>query len=123
MISLRYQTCPLFRSHYFSCYTNEVISRLYDEKRDKLLFALPQKVYRVAISVGTYDLMTDKQLLTLKEASLEEVKLKNRAPLQEKARQLKGMVQKLLSLQKHVILVIPPAGTQVCEFRKQLWCF
>jgi hypothetical protein len=104
-----------------------VISRLYDEKRDKLLFALPPKVYRVAISVGTYDLMTDDQLLTLREASLEEVKVKNRAPLQEKARQLKGMIQKLLSLQKHVILVIPPAGTQVRIFfykrKKQIYKF
>ena len=55
--------------------------------------------------------MTDQSLLTLRQASLEEVKLKNRVLLQEKARQLKGMVKKLLSLNKHVILVIPPAGT------------
>ncbi len=59
--------------------------------------------------------MTDESLLTLRQASLEEVKQKNRAPLQEKARQLKCMVQKLLSLQKHVIIVIPPVGTQRVE--------
>jgi hypothetical protein len=54
-------------------------------------------------------------LLTLRQASLEEVKLKNRVLLQEKAGQLKGMIKKLLSLNKHVILVVPPAGTQRIE--------
>jgi hypothetical protein len=98
-----------------NCRPNEVLSRLYDDKRDKLLFAVPPKIYRIAISIASHDLMTDQSLLTLRQASLEEVKLKNRVLLQEKAGRLKGMIKKLLSLNKHVILVVPPAGTQRIE--------
>jgi len=71
--------------------------------------------FRIAISIGAQDLLSDGSLLTLRQASLEEVKQKNSAPLQEKAEQLKGMVEKLVSLNKHVILVIPATGTQRVE--------
>ena len=69
----------------------------------------------IAVSIGAMDLTTDESLLTLRQASLEEVKLRNLAPLQEKALQLRGMVTKLLSLNKQVIVIIPPSGTQRVE--------
>lgn len=70
---------------------------------------------RIAISIGAQDLLAGDQLLTLRQASLEEVKQNNSAPLQEKARHLKGMITKLLSMNKHVILIIPASGTQRVE--------
>jgi hypothetical protein len=74
---------------------------------------------RIAISIGAQDLLAGDQLLTLRQASLEEVKQNNSAPLQEKARHLKGMITKLLSMNKHVILIIPASGTQRVEVFRQ----
>ena len=80
---------------------------------------LCQNINRIAISIGAADLLSDESLLTLRQASLEEVKQKNLAPLQEKAEQLRGMVTKLLALHKDVILVIPASGTQRVEVFRQ----
>ena len=43
----------------------ETLSRMYDDQRDSLISALPTRCYKVAISVGTFDLR-DNSLITLK---------------------------------------------------------
>ena len=43
----------------------ETLSRMYDDQRDSLISALPTRCYKVAISVGTFDLK-DNSLITLK---------------------------------------------------------
>ena len=50
----------------------ETLSRMYDEQRESLISPLPTRCYKVAISIGTYDLK-DNSLITLKEASMRKV--------------------------------------------------
>ncbi len=66
----------------------ETIGKMYDKARDKIVFAMPPKVNKIVLSVGFNDLFDDS-LATLKDASLEEVKQKNRSKLKEKASQIK----------------------------------
>ena len=49
----------------------ETLSRMYDDQRDSLISALPTRCYKVAISVGTFDLK-DNSLITLKVRRLDE---------------------------------------------------
>ena len=50
---------------------NEVIKRLYDSNRGKLLFALPPKVKSIGISIGATNILEAKSehIKTLKEIS------------------------------------------------------
>ena len=86
---------------------NLLPSRMYDETRESLICALPTRCYKVsyhhksvppagpvqvAISVGTYDLK-DNSLITLKEASMEEVRRRNEPKLVAKATILRDLVR------------------------------
>merc|ERR1719402_600496 len=92
----------------------ETLSRMYDETRESLICALPTKCYKVAISVGTYDLK-DNSLITLKEASMEEVRRRNEPKLQAKANILRDLVSKLINQGKSVVVMVPPHGEERIE--------
>ena len=92
----------------------ETLSRMYDETRESLICALPTRCYKVAISVGTYDLK-DNSLITLKEASMEEVRRRNEPKLQAKANILRDLVSKLISQGKSVVVMVPPHGEERIE--------
>ena len=85
-----------------------------DETRESLICALPSKCFKVAISVGTYDLK-DNSLITLKEASMEEVRRRNEPKLVSKAALLRDLVMKLISQNKSVVVMIPPHGEERIE--------
>ncbi len=86
------------------------LTGLYDEATGKLLFALPPKVDKVALSVGTKDLMTESSLMTLKDASLVEVRRNNERFLRRRAKSMVALARALLALGKTVILLLPPAA-------------
>merc|ERR1719414_398399 len=92
---------------------NEVIKRLYDSARGKILFALPPKVKIVGISIGATDILEAKpeHIKTLKEGPLNEVKRHNLPSLQYMAQNVKAMIEKLLSMNKFVLLLIPLYGS------------
>ena len=87
---------------------------MYDEQREQLICALPTRCYKVGISVGTYDLK-DNSLITLKEASMEEVRRRNEPKLVSKAALLRDLVMKLISQNKSVVVMIPPHGEERIE--------
>jgi len=92
----------------------ETLSRMYDEQRECLISALPTRCYKVGISVGTYDLK-DNSLITLKEASMEEVRRRNEPKLLSKATLLRDLVTKLIAQNKSVVIMIPPHGEERIE--------
>merc|ERR1719445_1222004 len=92
----------------------ETLSRMYDEQRECLISALPTRCYKVGISVGTYDLK-DNSLITLKEASMEEVRRRNEPKLVAKANILRDLVMKLNNQNKSVVVMIPPHGEDRIE--------
>merc|ERR1719369_374575 len=92
----------------------ETLSRMYDEQRECLISALPTRCYKVGISVGTYDLK-DNSLITLKEASMEEVRRRNEPKLLSKATLLRDLVSKLIAQNKSVVIMIPPHGEERIE--------
>merc|ERR1711915_597696 len=92
----------------------ETLSRMYDEQRECLISALPTRCFKVGISVGTYDLK-DNSLITLKEASMEEVRRRNEPKLVAKANILRDLVSKLISQNKSVVIMIPPHGEKRTE--------
>ena len=92
----------------------ETLSRMYDEQRECLISPLPTRCYKVAISVGTYDLK-DNSLITLKEASMEEVRRRNEAKLVAKAELLRDLVIRLNNQNKSVVVMIPPHGEERIE--------
>merc|ERR1719369_3904 len=92
----------------------ETLSRMYDEQRECLISALPTRCYKVGISIGTYDLK-DNSLITLKEASMEEVRRRNEPKLMNKAVLLRDLVTKLINQNKTVIIMIPPHGEERIE--------
>jgi len=92
----------------------ETLSRMYDEQRECLISALPTRCYKVGISVGTYDLK-DNSLITLKEASMEEVRRRNEPKLMNKATLLRDLVSKLIAQNKSVVIMIPPHGEERIE--------
>ena len=96
----------------------ETIGRLYDRSRDKVLFALPNNVQKVIISIGRQD-MFDDTLMTLQEGSLEEVKQKNKSKLKEKAGHIKAMAQKLIQMGYSVIFIVPATSIQRIEVFSQ----
>ena len=63
--------------------------------------------------------MFDDSLLTLKKASLEEVKLKNKSKLKEKAGHIKAMAEKLMKMSYSVILIVPATSIQRNEVFSQ----
>ena len=69
---------------------------------------------QVGISVGTYDLK-DNSLITLKEASMEEVRRRNEPKLAAKAGLLRDLVMRLNSQNKSVVVMIPPHGEDRIE--------
>lgn len=92
----------------------ETLSRMYDDQRECLISALPTRCYKVGISVGTYDLK-DNSLITLKEASMEEVRRRNEPKLVNKATSLRDLVVRLISQNKSVVVMIPPHGEERIE--------
>jgi hypothetical protein len=96
----------------------ETIGRLYDRSRDKVLFALPNNVQKVIISIGRQD-MFDDSLMTLQKGSLEEVKQKNKSKLKEKAGHIKAMAQKLMQMGYSVIFIVPATSIQRIEVFSQ----
>merc|ERR1719445_44019 len=92
----------------------ETLSRMYDEQRECLISALPTRCYKVGISVGTYDLK-DNSLITLKEASMEEVRRRNEPKLVAKAQLLRDLVIRLNNQNKSVVVMIPPHGEERLE--------
>jgi len=92
----------------------ETLSRMYDDQRESLISALPTRCYKVGISVGTYDLK-DNSLITLKEASMEEVRRRNEPKLVAKATILRDLVMKLNNQNKSVVVMIPPHGEDRIE--------
>ena len=64
---------------------------------------------QVGISIGTTDILEAKpeHIKTLKEGPLNEVKKHNYDTLKFMAEQVKAMVDKLLSMNKFVLLLIP----------------
>ena len=95
----------------------EKVSTLYEMSSGKLKVPLPPKVEKVILSIGSQDLFEDKSFLTLKEASLEEVKQANKSGLKKKASQIKALIQKLLSMNKKVVFIIP----STCVQRKEVF--
>merc|ERR1712060_296960 len=92
---------------------NEIIKRLYDISRDKLLFAIPPDVNTIAISIGTTDIINaqeeHKKLSTEDES--DDSKHQNDRILRHidiAAEQLKYMVEHLLIKNKKVLLLVPP---------------
>ena len=64
--------------------------------------------------------MFDESLLTLKKASLEEVKLKNKSKLKEKAGHIKAMAEKLMmKMNYQVIFIVPATSIQRIEVFSQ----
>ena len=61
------------------------------------------RCHQVGISVGTYDLK-DNSLITLKEASMEEVRRRNEPKLVAKATLLRDLVIKLNNQNKTVVV-------------------
>ena len=92
----------------------ETLSRMYDDQRESLITALPTRCYKVGVSVGTYDLK-DNSLITLKEASMEEVRRRNEPKLMAKANLLRDLVMKLNNQNKSVVVMIPPHGEDRIE--------
>ena len=92
------------------------VGSLYDRSRDKFIFAMPMKVNRVVLSIGSQDLFDDS-FLTLKQASLEDLKHKNRSKLKEKAGHVKAMIQKLINMGKTVVYILPAP----CVQRKEVF--
>jgi len=97
----------------------ETVDRMWDSRRGRLLFALPPKVVKVAISAGSVELR-DPTLLTLTGASLEEVRRANEEPLRAKARTLLAMLSYLAKQGKQVMLLLPPCGEEGLEI-SQHW--
>ena len=97
-----------------------LVGDLFDRDRGRMLVAVPARVAKVAISVGTKDLLDDS-LSTLQKASLEEVRKANQPPLLRKAEALRDMVAYLLDQKKTVVLLLPPIGEQRVEVA-QHWC-
>jgi hypothetical protein len=83
----------------------ETLSRMYDEQRESLISALPTRCYKVGISVGTYDLK-DNSLITLKEASMEEVRRRNEPKLVSKATILRDLLLKLIAQVVYFIVLV-----------------
>ena len=70
----------------------------------------------ITLSIGSQDLF-DEGLVTLKEASLEDLKIKNKSKLKEKAGHIKAMIQKLIKLGMKVIYIVPVT----CIRRKEVF--
>jgi hypothetical protein len=62
--------------------------------------------------IGSQDLFQDTSLITLKQASLEEVKFRNKSKLKGKASQIKAMIGKLLKADKQVVYIVPATSVQ-----------
>ena len=92
----------------------DTLDRLYDSPRGRLLFALPPRIQKVAFSIGTVDL-SNPQLLTLKDDSLDAIRKKNAGFLKEKAGQLVRMAQYLISQNMTVGFLLPPYGEDRLE--------
>merc|ERR1719232_350049 len=92
----------------------ETLSRMYDDQRESLISPLPVRCSKVGISVGTYDLK-DNSLITLKEASMEEVRRRNEPKMMAKAGLLRDLVMRLNSQNKSVVVMIPPHGEDRIE--------
>ena len=94
------------------------VGDLYNIQKQVFNVPLPAKVTKVVLFIGEQDLF-DESLLTLKQASLEDVKQNNKRSLEKIARQIKAMGQKLLEMRKQVIYIIPVTCVQRKEVFQQ----
>ena len=94
------------------------VGDLYNLQKQVFNVPLPAKVTKVVLFIGEQDLF-DESLLTLKQASLEDVKQNNKRSLEKIARQIKAMGQKLLEMRKQVIYIIPVTCVQRKEVFQQ----
>ena len=74
-------------------------------------------IIQVGISIGATDILEAKpeHIKTLKEGPLNEVKRHNFSTLKYMANQVKAMAEKLLSMNKFVLLLIPLYGSKKRE--------
>jgi len=96
-----------------------LISDMYDTIRDCLKFPLPQRFKTVGISVGATDLLTDPDLKTLSDGPIAQIKKTNSAILHRKAHLVKKLAEKLITMGRSVVLVIPPFGKNKREVFQQ----
>ena len=97
---------------------NCMINDLFDS-REMLKFPLPNRFKTVGISVGSFDLLTDKNLMTLADGPFAEVKKNNASVLSKKAHIVRKMVDKLLGMDRNVVLLVPPFGKHRREIFQQ----
>ncbi|TRY62709.1 hypothetical protein TCAL_00874 [Tigriopus californicus] len=100
-----------------NCRKGESLVRLYDRQRRKILFALPPRTSHVALSIGSADLLSG-DLLTLQEASLEEVRRRNEPKLRDLARHALELATGLVGQRKSVSILLPPQGSHRIEIFK-----
>ena len=96
----------------------ERVCYLYDLSRKQLKAPLHNTVSKVVLSIGSQDLFEDS-LLTLKQASLEEVKQANKSELKKKATHIKALIEALMGkkMEKKVVYIIPAT----CVQRKEVF--
>lgn len=100
-----------------NCRKGESLERLYDRQRRKILFALPPRTNHVALSVGSADLLQG-DLLTLQDASLEEIRRRNEPRLRDLARHALELATSLVGQRKSVSILLPPQGNHRIEIFK-----
>ena len=91
----------------------ERVCYLYDLSRKQLKVPLHNTVNRVVLSIGSQDLFDDS-LLTLKQASLEEVKQANKSELKKKATHIKALIEALMgkNMERKVVYIVPATSLQ-----------
>ena len=96
----------------------ERVCYLYDRSRKQLKAPVHSTVKKVVLSIGSQDLFTDP-LLTLKQASKQEVKEANESKLKERATHIKALIQALMgkNMEKKVVYIIPTT----CIERKEVF--
>ena len=95
------------------------ISCLYDAQRCKILFAIPPGIRKVALSIGTDDILAEENLITTKDADIGKVRKRNDKILRPKIDSLFALVRQLLDQGKIVVLVLPPHGRKGREIFEQ----
>ena len=73
----------------------------------------------MGISVGATDLLTDPDLKTLSDGPIAQIKKTNSAILHRKAHLVKKLAEKLITMGRSVVLVIPPFGKNKREVFQQ----
>ena len=105
-----------------SVYIGDLVDKVKDQfgnEQVRVKFPIPQRFKTVGISVGATDLLTDTQLKTLEDGPIGEVKKNNASVLARKAHMIRKLAEKLMSMGRSVVVVIPPFGHQRREIFQQ----